>query len=218
MIEAAGLHATQSLLHVIESVGVAIESGKIQPGASASLTGGDGGTKFLLRHGGVFVSLGYACFHPVSRGRIKRSERLSLGAGFIFAAADDSGSFQIKLSEVGASVPVIGRELHSAFESGATLPRQSCGFEKIRTIRFLAIDAAEPEMIEGVLGRQGNSFFARGNTAIPIVEFEMSAAEQVVGFRVGRNADLLLEGFNGLIDAAGGEKSFRRFGCAKEGD
>ena len=116
MIEAAGLQAVEGLLHLIEAVGVAIEAGKVKPGARAILTGGDGGAEFLLGQCGIFLFLGDACPHPVRHGRIERDEPFCLGTCFVFAAADDCGGFQVKLGEVGARFPTLGRELDGAFE------------------------------------------------------------------------------------------------------
>jgi hypothetical protein len=46
----------------------------------------------------------------------------------------------------------------------------------------------------------------------------MSAAEQVIGFGGRRSEDLVLEGLQGLIDAAGGEKGLGCLGggCERE--
>ena len=149
-------------------------------------------------------------------GGILRREEVRLGAGFVFAAADDSGSLQIELRQIGAGFPTFGREFDGAFELRANFFGHAGGSEKTDAIRLLAVDAAQPEMIEAVVGRESNSFFAGGNAGVPIVELEVSAAEQVVGFRSRRNADLLLEGLHGLIYAAGGEKFFRCFGHCRD--
>jgi hypothetical protein len=44
----------------------------------------------------------------------------------------------------------------------------------------------------------------------------MSAAEQVVGFGGRRSQDLVLEGLQGLVDAAGGEKGLGCLGSEGE--
>ncbi len=59
------------------------------------------------------------------------------------------------------------------------------------------------------MGSSSDSFFAGGNAGVPGAQFEMSAAEKVVGFRGGRGLDLLIEGLNRLIYAAGGEQVLR---------
>ena len=182
---------------------MAIESGKIHPGTGASVTGVDGGAIFLLGSGVVFVFLGDARDHPVCHRRIQRRDQGSLGARFVFAAADDCGSFQIELGEIGAGFPTVGRQLDGAFEFGANFFGEAGGAEKAGAIRLLAVDAAQPEVIETVVGRERDGFFASGNAGIPGAELEMSAAEQVVGFRGGCGVDLLLERLNRLIDAAG---------------
>ena len=41
-----------------------------------------------------------------------------LGQGFVFSAADNGGSFEIELGEIGAGFPVFGVELDGAFELG----------------------------------------------------------------------------------------------------
>ena len=58
-------------------------------------------------------------------------------------------------------------------------------------------------MIESVIGRQCDGFFAGADAGIPGTEFEVSAAELVVGFRSGCGVDLLLKGLNCLICVAG---------------
>jgi len=62
------------------------------------------------------------------------------------------------------------------------------------------------------VGREGDGFFAGGDAGVPVIEFEMGPAEQVVGFRGGSGAELLFEDLHRLIDASSGEKSFRLFG------
>jgi len=60
-------------------------------------------------------------------------------------------------------------------------------------------------MIKTVAGVEGDSFFAGGDSGVPVVEFDMGAAEQVVGFRSGGGSDLLFEHLDGLVNSAGGE-------------
>jgi hypothetical protein len=61
-------------------------------------------------------------------------------------------------------------------------------------------------MIKTVAGVEGDSFFAGGDSGVPVVEFDMGAAEQVVGFRSGGGSDLLFEHLDGLVNSAGGEE------------
>src|ERR1700693_327156 len=96
-IEGSGLHGEKGLVHVLKAVGVAIESGEIDPGTCASVAGVDGGAKFPLSCGVVFVFLGDARDHPMRHGWIERRDKRGLGAGFVFSAADDPWSFQIEL-------------------------------------------------------------------------------------------------------------------------
>jgi hypothetical protein len=73
-------------------------------------------------------------------------------------------------------------------------------------------------VIQAVVGREGDGFFASWDAGVPVVELKMGAAEQVVGFRGGSSAEWLLENLQGLIDSASGEKGFRRFGRWRIGD
>ena len=108
-IERSRFHAAQSLLHVVEAVDVAIESGEIYPGTRASMTGIDAGAIFPLRCDVVFASLRDARAHPMCNGWIQWCDQSRLGARFVFAPADDRGSLQIKLGEIGAGLPICGR-------------------------------------------------------------------------------------------------------------
>jgi hypothetical protein len=67
-------------------------------------------------------------------------------------------------------------------------------------------------VIEAVVGGERDSFFAGGKGGVPGVEFEMSAAKQIVVFGGGSVVDLLFEGLDGLVDAACGEESLGRVG------
>src|SRR5258708_21135149 len=176
MLEGAGLHGVQRLLHGVEAVGVAITSRKIEPGACAALAGIDGRTLFLSRSGVVFIFLGDASLDPVRHGGIQRREEFNLGERFVFAAADHAGSFEIKLSEIGAGLPTVGRELDGALEFGAYFARQSGGLEEAGAVRLLAVGAAEPQMVETVVGLERGRFFAAGNAGVPDSEFEMRPA------------------------------------------
>src|SRR5437588_2669954 len=209
MIDRAGLHGAEGLFHFVEAVGVAVKSRKIEPGARASVTGINGGAIFLFRSGVVFIFLSDASLDPVRHGWIQRSEEFNLGERFIFAAADNAGRFQIKLSKVGAGFPTVGRELDGALEFGAHFARQSGGLEETGAVRLLAVGAAEPQMVETVVGIEHGRFFAGGNTGVPSAEFKMRAAEQVVAFRSGSGADLPLQRLQGLVDGAGSQEILR---------
>jgi hypothetical protein len=67
-------------------------------------------------------------------------------------------------------------------------------------------------MIEAVRRGESNSLFAGRVSGVPSIEFEMSAAKQVVGFRGGGSVDLLFKDLNGLVNAPGGEELLRRIG------
>jgi hypothetical protein len=70
-------------------------------------------------------------------------------------------------------------------------------------------------MIEPVIRVEGDGFFTGGNSGVPGPQFEMSAAEKVVGFSGGGTVDLLLKRFESLINVAGGEKVLGRLGERK---
>ena len=63
-------------------------------------------------------------------------------------------------------------------------------------------------MIEPILRLESDGFLAGGNSSVPRAQFEVSAAEQVVGFRGWCVADLPLQRFKSLIDTSGGKKIF----------
>jgi len=82
------------------------------------------------------------------------------------------------------------------------------GAKKTRTGGLLSVDPSQPQVIDTVIGRESDSFFTGRNSRVPRAQFEMSAAQQVVGFRRGSGPDLLLQSLECLIYAAGREKSF----------
>lgn len=73
-------------------------------------------------------------------------------------------------------------------------------------IRFFAVGAPQPEMVETIVGREGDGLFTGENRGVPGAELEVSATEKVIGFGCGRAMDLLLQGLKGFIDMAGSEQ------------
>jgi len=116
------------------------------------MTGLNGNAIFLLGVVRVLVFLEDASLYPVSHAWIQRSDERSLGPRFVFAAPDNTGSFQIKLREIGAGFPVVRSELDGAFELGATFLGEASGAQKTGTSRFLSINASQPEMVDIVTG------------------------------------------------------------------
>ena len=125
---------------------------------------------------------------------LKGQQRVGLRAGLVFASADDGRSLEIKLSQIGASLPVLGIQFDGAFKRGADFSCQAgCG-KKSGAVGFLSINAAQPEMVEALLRIEFAGAFAGGNAAVPLFHHEIGAAEQVIGFGVGGGvADLLFQ-------------------------
>jgi hypothetical protein len=75
-------------------------------------------------------------------------------------------------------------------------------------------------MVDAFLRIEVLGALAAGDAAVPFVEHEVGAAEQIVRFGVGRGmGNAFLEGLNSVIDATGGEKfigRFRRVGLREE--
>src|SRR6202034_2117856 len=122
----------------------------------------------------------------------------------------------IKLGEIGASLPAVGRELDGSLKFCPYLFRQTRGFQEIGVIGLLAVDSAQPEVIKAVVGVKRDSFFAGRDADVPGVEFELSAAKQVISVWRGGSVDLLLEGLHRQIHATGGEKLLGCVGCGGE--
>ena len=66
----------------------------------------DGGAVFLFRDIQVLVFFRKARLDPVRAGGIHGRNLLRLGKRFIFAAAEQGRSFQVKLRQIGARVYV----------------------------------------------------------------------------------------------------------------
>ena len=66
-------------------------------------------------------------------------------------------------------------------------------------------------MIETFSGIKRDRALASRDAAVPLLELEIGAAEQVVGFGVGGSAgDLLLQSLDGFVDVAGCEEILGR--------
>jgi len=120
----------------------------------------------------------------VRHAGIQRQEKSGLSTGFVFAAADDAGGLEIKFGKIGAGLPTAGFQLDGALEFNANFLGQASRFYKSGTIRFLAVNSSQPKMIKTVAGVEGDSFSQAG-LRVPVVEFDMGAAEQVVASAVG---------------------------------
>src|SRR5579864_2132908 len=81
---------------------------------------------------------------------------------------------------------------------------------------LLSVDASQPEMIETILRIEVGCAFAGVDAAVPLINHEIGAAEQVERLGVGdRTIDFLFEKLNGFVDLAGCEKFLRRNGRAR---
>src|SRR5258708_34467908 len=116
------------------------------------MTGLNSNAIFLLGVVRVLVLLEDASPYPMGHGWIQGSNEGRLSARFVFAAADNAGGFQIKLGEIGAGFPTAGSELDGAFELDANFFGEASGAQKPCTIRFLAVDASQPELVDTIAG------------------------------------------------------------------
>src|SRR5579863_68161 len=146
-------------------------------------------------------------------------EGFGLCAGFIFASADDAGSFEIKLRKIGAGGYVRGIEFDGALEFGADFFREAGGGKESAAVGFFAVDAAQPEVIKRVAGIETDGSLAGGDATVPFVEHEVGAAEQILRGRIVRRiGQFLLQGLDGLVDVAGAEQIGRRVSAGDDGE
>ena len=69
-------------------------------------------------------------------------------------------------------------------------------------IGLLAIDPSQPKVIKTFVWGERCGFLAIGNAGVPGAQFEIGAAEQVVGFGGRIGADLLLKKCDRFINLA----------------
>ena len=141
------------------------------------MTGRDGGAIFTFGGSWVVVFFRDPRQQPVCPRWIDRHERCSLGAGPVLASANNSGSFCVEFSQIGASGGTGRIKFHRAFERVANFPGESGGREKTGAIGFLPIDASQPEFVQAVVGVEIAGTLALWNSAIPFVDHEIGAAE-----------------------------------------
>src|SRR6266571_927282 len=171
------------------------------------MTGGDIGAIFSLSDGGVLFLDGDSGEHPVRYGRGESHQSIGLSARFIFASADNTRRFQIEFRQIGASFPTLRIQFHGAFKGGANLLGESRRGKKSRAVSLLSINATEPEIVKALLRIEVARALAGSNAPVPLLNHEVRAAKQVVGFCVvGSAADLLLQRLNRLIRVTGRKK------------
>ena len=121
--------------------------------------------------------------YPIGHSGIRRIEQLSLRASFVFSAAYNARRFQIKLGEIRVRLPILGVELDRTLKLGVHFLCQSCRLQESGTIRLLTVDTTKPEVVKPIIGREGDGFFAGGNSSVPIVELRNRRDKsEVIGF------------------------------------
>ena len=196
------------MFHLIETTGVTQENCEVKPCASSRVAGSDRRAILALGAGRILVFFGQAGRDPVRHRWIQRHNGIGLRLSFVFAAADHTGSLNVELREIGAGLPALWVELHGALERHSNFLGQACRGEKSNTVRFFSVNAAEPKMIEAFLRIEISGAFTRCDAAVPLVDHEVGAAEQVLGLGVrGGAGDLLLKNLDRFIRAARSKQS-----------
>src|SRR6185312_9609557 len=108
MVHGRGHGVIEGLLHGIQILAVPVIKGKIKPGMRAAVAVLNGGPIFLFGACVVFVFFGDSSSDPVGAGGINCRQGLCLACSLVLTSADNARSFQIKLSEVVASVGIAG--------------------------------------------------------------------------------------------------------------
>ena len=101
-VERARGQGGEGLFHLVKAAGVTKKDSEVEPGSSAPVAGVDGSAVLALCGSRVFGAFGEACGHPVPRRGIQAGNGFGLGTGFVFAAADDGGGFEMERGEIGA--------------------------------------------------------------------------------------------------------------------
>src|SRR5271165_1637848 len=176
------------VLHRIQAPGVAIEESQIQPRQRRAVAGFDGGAIFLFGQDRVLFLFGKASLNPAGSYRIHGREFLRLSFGLIASTAHDSGSLEIELSQIGASLRAVWVQPDRGFKFIANLFCDSRSAPESSVVGLFSVDAPQPKMILSVPGGQRHSLLTGRNTFIPLTQHEVGAAKQIVRFGVIRGA------------------------------
>jgi len=119
---------------------------------------------------------------------------------------------RLKLGEISVRFPITRIELDRRAQTRSALLLPALPPSKIRSDPPSRRKSAPARGDTGHYPRERHSFFAGGDSGVPIVEIEISAAQQVEALSGWSAVDLFFESLQGLVNLACGEKVLRRVG------
>jgi hypothetical protein len=116
--------------------------------------------------------------------RLKLFHDVSLGRGLLRSSTQETRSFDVVLTQIGARLDIFRIKLDRLLECDMCLFRQpDCG-EPTGMLCLFAVRATEPKLIEAAAGIQTRCALALGNCRVPPFFSVMHAAQQVVLFGI----------------------------------
>jgi len=190
-------------LHLSPALVAAKKDGQNDPLGAGMVRDRDGLTELALGGGEVATLFGDVAAQDVGAGTVKPVKLGGDGSSLVQSSANDAGSIDVILAEVGERVDTARIEADRLLELSVDALGQRIGAEEGGAAGFLAQRTAEPEVVAGVLAVQLYGQLALAQGGIEVAQSELDTTLKVMGFGLGgeRRGEGLEQG-DGMVGLA----------------